>query len=259
MSLVTWKCFARHATKRSTCTGTPQDNSQNQLRHSPTLLATRDNTKLVYGLGQAALAKNLGYRIDEPAYKRAGFLLRGWGYVPWDMPPLSTALARCANAEDAEIIRYYYSEEAAAAIAQAAAIKQRYFDQFPAIQQFLKDATQAAKRRGWIKTWTGRRRHFKKPKEEAYKAPNALIQGGCGDIIKQKMSVLTEMLAPYKSGIINNIHDALLFEIAEDELHLIKEIKAEMERLPFSVPLTCSIEVSKASWAEMEKYSEENN
>jgi hypothetical protein len=37
-------------------------------------------------------------------------------------------------------------------------------------------------------------------------------------------------------------------------LFLIPLIKSELEKLPFSVPITWSAEVSNDSWADMEKY-----
>ena len=217
----------------------------------------RLNFALVYGLGQAALANSLKLKIDEPMYKKAGFLLRAWGYVPWDMPALEVALGRCSTDEERALITYYYSDEAQAAIKEATRIKDEYFEQFPDIQLFLKDCIKRAKNRGWVKTWIGRRRHFKKPKEEGYKAPNAVIQGGCGDITKIKMWEVTQFLLPYQSRLINNIHDALLFEIHKDETHLIQELAGIMVALDFSVPMDCSIEISDKSWGHMADYEEE--
>lgn len=230
-----------------------EESMQKQYRD----VGKRLNFALVYGLGQAALANSLKFKIDEPRYKKAGFLLRGWGYKPWDMPPIETALSRCMNAEERDLVTYYYSEEAQAAIKEAARIKAEYFEQFPQIQVFLKDCTDRAKQRGWVKTWTGRRRHFKRPKEEGYKAPNSVIQGGCGDITKTKMWEVIEFLGPYRTDLINNIHDALLFEVHKDELDLIPQLAAIMKDLDFSVPMDCSVEISDKSWGNMEDYEYE--
>lgn len=217
----------------------------------------RLNFALVYGLGQAALANSLKFKIDEPRYKKAGFLLRGWGYKPWDMPSLDSVLPKCRNSEERDIVTYYYSDEAQTAIKEAARIKSEYFEQFPQIQVFLKDCTARAKQRGWVKTWTGRRRHFKRPAEEGYKAPNSVIQGGCGDITKIKMWEVVEFLGPYKTNLINNIHDALLFEVHKDELDLIPQLAAIMKDLAFSVPMDCSVELSDKSWGHMEDFEYE--
>lgn len=223
------------------------------VRHSPTLLVIRDNTKLVYGLGLAALANSLGFKIDEPSYKAAGFMMRGMGIVPWDLPKEEVVLRKCETSEQAELVRYYYSKEAMDAVAEARSIKEQYFRQFPSIEQFLKNCTARAASRGWVKTWTGRRRHFKDKKNEAYKAPNALIQGGCGDITKTKMYETHLLLKPYRSRQINNIHDALLFEIHKEEMFLIPLIYEMMKDIDFSVPMGCSVETSSTSWADMKE------
>ena len=219
----------------------------------------RLNFALVYGLGLAALAASLGLKIDEPTYKKASFFLRNYGCVPWGMPTLDIALNLCHNEGEKEIVTYYYSDEAKGAIAEAERIKSEYFRQFPQIQDFLKACINTAKYRGWIKTWTGRRRHFKNPKADGYKAPNALIQGGCGDITKIKMWECVQYLKPYKSRLINNIHDALLFEIHKSEMRLIPELAAIMKDLDFSVPMDCSIEMSEKSWGDMKDYEYEQN
>lgn len=206
------------------------------------------NFSLVYGLGMAQLAFNLGYKIDVQTYNKANGIIASKGLKPWALPGLDDILVMLQSEEEKAIIRYYFSDEARAAIAKAAEVKNSYFAQFPDIQQFLKDCSKKAQYRGWVKTWTGRRRHFKDAKKEGYKGPNAVIQGGCGDVIKQKMYQLDTYLAPYKSRAVNNIHDALLFEIHEDELWLVPDIKRIMEDLPFSVPITVSSEEFSKSW-----------
>lgn len=121
------------------------------------------------------------------------------------------------------------------------------------IQRFLTACKDRTKARGYCKTWSGRRRHFKKPREEAYKAPNACIQGGCGDITKIKMWECMQYLLPYKSRAVNTIHDAILFEIAYGEEFVIPELKKIMTDLSFQVPFDCTVEVGTVSWAEMEE------
>ena len=216
------------------------------------------NFGMVYGLGKANLAASLGYPIDTNLYKKATPILNRLGLKPWAMPHKDDVLALLNNDEERRIMEYYFSEEATHAINEAGTMKDMYFSQFPDISVFIRECGNAAKRRGWVKTWSGRRRHFKNPYRDGYKGPNAVIQGGCGDIIKTKMYELLLFLKPYKSRAVNNIHDALLFEIAEDELHLIPQIKAIMEDLPFSVPITCGVEMATESWAGLEKYEWQN-
>lgn len=209
------------------------------------------NFALVYGLGKAQLASNLGFKIDTQTYNKANGLLQSKSLKPWALPEKSDIIAMFQDAKDKKIIEYYFSEEATSAVAQATEIKEMYFSQFPDIQQFLKDCTKKAQYRGWVKTWTGRRRHFKDAKKEGYKGPNSVIQGGCGDIIKQKMYELDLFFAPYKSRAVNNIHDALLFEFHNSEMDLIPQVKAIMEDLPFSVPITVGVDISDKNWGEL--------
>ena len=219
------------------------------------------NFGMVYGLGGANLAASLGYKIDAALYNQANGVLRDLGIKPWEQPHRDDLLKMAKTEEDRVLLEYYTSDEAREAIAAANAMKEQYFAQFPDIQTFLKDCRNASKRRGWVKTWSGRRRHFKEPSKDGYKGPNAVIQGGCGDIIKQKMAEVTEFLQPYRSRAVNNIHDALLFEVHKEELHLLPSIKKILEDLPFSVPITCSVEMSETSWADLEeyKYGEKDN
>ena len=213
------------------------------------------NFGMVYGLGKAHLASNLGYKINSSTYNMAMAILRKLDVKPWAVPHRDDLMVMVHNEEDRKIMEYYFSDEAQSAIREAGLMRDKYFSQFPAISVFLKDCGNAAKRRGWVKTWSGRRRHFKDATRDGYKGPNSVIQGGCGDIIKMKMFEITEYLRPYQSRAVNNIHDALLFEIHKDEMHLLPEIKKIMEDLPFSVPITCSVEISTTSWAELEKYN----
>lgn len=213
------------------------------------------NFAMVYGIGKANLAASLGHKINSSTYNMANGVLNKLGIKPWGVPHRDAVMARLNSEDDIKIMEYYFSEEAQHAIGEAGDIREKYFSQFPAIRSFTKDCSNAAKRRGWVKTWTGRRRHFRNASRDGYKGPNAVIQGGCGDILKIKMSELTEFLAPYKSRAVNNIHDALLFEIHKDEMHLLPEIKRIMEDLPFSVPISCSVEIAYNSWADLEKYN----
>lgn len=213
------------------------------------------NFASVYGIGLAALAASLGLKIDANLYKQAGIFFRGKGYVPWNMPAKEILLQACETDEQRNMVEYYFSEEAVAAIDEAGRVREMYFAQFPRIKVFIKECTAKAKQRGWVKTWTGRRRHFKNPKEEGYKGPNSVIQGGCGDITKTKMWETDLFLADYKSRSVNNIHDALMFEIHKSELYILRAIKAILCDLPqFSVPMDVDAEMSEVSWGDMEKF-----
>lgn len=143
------------------------------------------------------------------------------------------------------------------------AFKKQYFDALPNVENFIIKCSGAIRERygrtektanpnGWIKTWYGRRAYFDDPKW-AYKAANARIQGGCADVVKLAMNRLDDYLLPHKSRMLVQIHDELLFEIAEDENFLIDEILNIMETTyPHkSIPLTVSMSYSVDSFFDM--------
>lgn len=158
--------------------------------------------------------------------------------------------------EEQAALTYYYSEECQAALKEAGEFKKRYFSQFPGIKQFIADVESVAKKRGWVKTWTGRRRRFADPKKEAYKAVNAIIQGGCGDILKDRLIEVSEFLKDKKSRVVNLVHDEIALEIHNNEWDIIPEISRILGDLDFSVPLYTDFEWSDLSWGEKKKHDE---
>lgn len=214
----------------------------------------RMNFALVYGLGLAAIAKNFGRNIDEDAYKLANAIFRRLKLKPWSLPDLQTLLNSVKEQEEKDALIYYFSDECKEHIEFAKQKKKEYFSQFPNIENLLDNVKKVTQRRGWVKTWTGRRKRYKDPWTEAYKAPNALIQGGCGDILKDKAGKLYKMLEGCKSGIVNFVHDEIQVEMHKSELHLIPKIKDLLEDLPFSVPIAVDVEYTDTCWKEKKPY-----
>lgn len=155
--------------------------------------------------------------------------------------------------KDNPAIQYYCGEEAQTAITHAKEMKEKYFSQFPDIQAFLNTVKQVAKDYGYVRTWGGRKRHFANPSKEAYKAPNALIQGSCGDILKVKLAELEEFLANKKTRVINTVHDSILFEVDKEEFKegIVDELVDLLRDLPFRVPMDWEAEGSTVSWADI--------
>lgn len=92
-------------------------------------------------------------------------------------------------------------------------------------------AAQRCQQEGFVKYWTGRRRHFVRPRDEAHKAFNAVCQGGAFEIVKRRMIALD------KAGLNNDecrmdlqVHDSVRFDIENGkEDTYIPEIKRVME------------------------------
>ncbi len=95
-----------------------------------------------------------------------------------------------------------------------------------------------AKQRGYIRLWSGRRRHLSS--NETYKAFNSLMQGGGAEIVKRVMIDIHSELNPDECRMLLQVHDELVFEIREDVVdQYTKLIIDKMEQFPteyFKVP-----------------------
>jgi DNA polymerase-1 len=106
--------------------------------------------------------------------------------------------------------------------------KARYFSKLGGVKRFIFNVRDAANARGFVINWAGRM--LKYTRDTSFKAPNGLIQGGVGDLGKGAIIAADKMLSShetmrspshYKSKLLLQVHDSLLFEIAEEEQHLI--------------------------------------
>lgn len=210
------------------------------------------NFGLVYGLGLVELASSLGAEFDKDAVKTAQKMLYSH-YKAYDLPPhkplhmfpLEKALQH-VDVNDAVMLRgvkEYFSPNVQNALTEAKDMKKKYFAQFTGIQDFIKQAGELTKQRGWVKTWDGRKRHFKNPKQEAYKAPNSIIQGGCGSMLKLKLPELELALQGSNSFICNLVHDEVQFDMAPSDIErLVPVLNAILCDLPFRVPISWGVE-----------------
>lgn len=213
----------------------------------------RLNFALVYGLGLSALCVSLGYPLDEARYNKATarFMRDKLTYnQQQDLEFLKSKYPDDSN------VAYYCSNEAQDMIKKAKEMKDKYFAQFPTIQTFLNKVKQACRDRGYVRTWGRRKRHFENPAKDAYKAPNALIQGSCGDILKKKLWELEEFLANKKTRIVNTVHDSILFEvwIPEAQQGIVDDLLTILKDLPFRVPMDWEADGSEISWADIKPY-----
>lgn len=218
------------------------------------------NFALVYGLGNAAFANNLGHNIDVATYNAGMRLITGkLGYKPWALPTpgVVEAQLRALGATEFELLQamYVYEPEVLAAISHAQEVKQTYFAKLPRIKQFIYDTRNECRRNGFVRNWAGRKKRYNNPEREAYKAVNALIQGGCGDILKTKLLDLSTFLAGKRSRIVNLIHDEIVVEIHKTELDIIPEIKELLTVRNFNVTIDCDVQFSTSNWAEKKDFT----
>ena len=136
-----------------------------------------------------------------------------------------------------------------------------YFQAFPAIRSFIDGSIAFAKEHGYVQTLFGRRRYL--PDIDARNATvralaernavNAPIQGTSADIIKLAMVRVAQRLKDegFKSKMVLQIHDELLFDAIPSEVPALKAMVVEvMENvMTLSVPLTVECSEGK-NWLE---------
>lgn len=121
---------------------------------------------------------------------------------------------------------------------------------FPFLKQTMQLATKVGERRGWVKTFYGRRRRFDK-RDFAYKSLNSVIQGTAGDIMKKAM------VDAYEAGVFDEItplvtvHDELDVSAHPDKEGMVNELVRIMETcVELKVPLVVDIEKGP-NWGEV--------
>lgn len=132
---------------------------------------------------------------------------------------------------------------------EAVALRTKYFSTLQGIKKLVKDVARLSAQRGFVVNWAGRRCHLDDP-NFAYKMPNALIQGGCADVVKKAMVGASKVVKGLKSKMIIQVHDELIFQVHQSELHIVGDIKHEMEiAYPYKyLPLTVGVDHSWVSW-----------
>jgi DNA polymerase-1 len=99
---------------------------------------------------------------------------------------------------------------------EAKNIIDNYYATYPNLKKASQMFDGMAKRNGYVDIWSGRRRHFRYPKEESYKAFNSYIQGGASDIVKKVMVDIDKSgLNNEENRLLLQVHDSLVFEIKE--------------------------------------------
>jgi DNA polymerase-1 len=144
---------------------------------------------------------------------------------------------------------------------EAKALIDTYYETYPKLRNYMADQVDFARDHGYVATVLGRRRYLKDINSQnaivrgaaERNAVNAPIQGSAADIIKLAMINIYRRFEQenFKSKMLLQVHDELVFDAHKDELELIKPIiKQEMENAyHLSVPLDVEIGVGK-NWLE---------
>lgn len=135
--------------------------------------------------------------------------------------------------------------------AEAASVIDAYFREYPAVREFMDRTIVEARQAGYVETLTGRRRFLpdlvssnQNVRGNAERAAiNTPIQGTAADMIKLAMIRVDELLRekPYRSRMLLQVHDELVFDLAEEEKdELVPKILEAMRQalpLPGNVPI----------------------
>ena len=166
----------------------------------------------------------------------------------------------------------------------AAQFMETFKSKYPTMKKFLTKTVKECRERGYVTTLLGRKRflpsihspniHARSQAER--QAVNTTIQGSAADLVKTAMVKIDKRLferfpdsgitldSPLNSGsrrptgayLVLQLHDELLYEVAEADLREVAEIvKYEMENaLEMSVKFPVKVKVGR-SWGKLESYS----
>tara|TARA_A100001015_G_scaffold259000_1_gene302617 strand:+ start:12936 stop:15662 length:2727 start_codon:yes stop_codon:yes gene_type:complete len=130
---------------------------------------------------------------------------------------------------------------------------EKYFEKYPKLKQYINNQISFARNNGYVETVLGRRRYLKDINSQnsvvrgaaERNAINAPVQGSAADIIKIAMINIQKKLSKgnYKSKMLLQIHDELVFDVFKPELNeMIELTKNEMEKaFKINVPLTVDL------------------
>ena len=132
---------------------------------------------------------------------------------------------------------------------EASEIINAYFQEFPAVKQYMDEAVNKAREKEYVETILGRRRYLRNINSRNFttrgfderNAVNAPIQGSAADMIKVAMIRIHEWMKAeqMQSKMIMQVHDELVFEAHHTELENLKSRVAEFMKtaIQLDVPM----------------------
>ena len=148
---------------------------------------------------------------------------------------------------------------------ESAALIEAYYKTYPRLRSYIQEQIEFAREKGYVQTILGRRRYLKDINSAnavvrsaaERNAVNAPIQGSAADVIKIAMINIHKKLKEenWKSKMLLQVHDELVFDVHNDELEKIQPmIKHEMENaFMMSVPLDVELVWVKIGWKRIKK------
>ncbi|MDH3546409.1 MAG: DNA polymerase, partial [Gammaproteobacteria bacterium] len=136
-----------------------------------------------------------------------------------------------------------------------------YFDRYPGVKAYMDDIREKARQQGYVETVFGRRlylpeinaRNAQRRQYAERSAINAPMQGTAADVIKRAMIAVHAWLMkdPIDARMIMQVHDELVFEVAENAVDVLKDKITDIMCGGFelSVPIKVDVGVGK-NWDE---------
>ena len=166
---------------------------------------------------------------------------------------------------------YRLARDSDLTLAQAEAFIKAYFERFPRVKAYLEETKTLAARQGYLETLLGRRRYFPELQQTGKgrasslarqraerQAINMPIQGTAADIMKLAMIQVHERLphASARSRILLQVHDELVLEVPEAELHPVAALVRETMENAFKLdaPLRADAQFGP-NWLDMQTLS----
>ncbi len=142
---------------------------------------------------------------------------------------------------------------------EAKDILYQYHQRVPEARKLSRKTSRRAAARGYIITWGGRKRRFRKDESgkryiKTHIALNALLQGSAADLIKRAMIAVAEIIDWETTPLALQVHDELDFTIppGEEGLRFTKQVKEIMEDFNLLVPVMADCEVGD-DWGHVKK------
>lgn len=183
-------------------------------------------------------------------YSNEPILIKGYNQVPFvDMHSIAAEMMHISRgvAKNLNLGILYtmgapkLAKKLRISLDEARAIIRGWYRTFREVGNFTRRASEVAETRGYVRTILGRRARFPNPRF-SYRAANRIIQGSSADILKWKMVEIDRWIKEknYQDVVqmVLNIHDALLFQIHKEYVHLVPEIAklfASVQEAPFNL------------------------
>jgi len=205
----------------------------------------------------------LGFRQNKDIHKATAALIYGLGELEITQPMREVA-KRVNFGIVYGLSSFGLSRDLGISLEEAQRFIDSYFLRYPGVKEYIQRQIEKAKDKGFVTTLLGRRRYIPQINDKNQgirqfaqrQAVNTPIQGTASDLIKMAMVQIHEQLRikHFRSSMILQIHDELLFDVKGDELETLgKLVKDRMENvLQLDVPIKVDLKKGK-NWLEMEE------